>query len=88
MSVDARQPFRGRADRAGAAKKGIWSDGSARVEQAVPPRRLCAAALPGGEAERGSVPDPGGLFADPKGRGGAKGAVLLCAARRQHYERQ
>ncbi len=23
-----------------------------------------------------------------KGRGGAKGAVLLCAARRQHYERQ
>lgn len=69
-------------------KKSHEYDGAACVEQAVPPRYLCAAALPGGEAERGSFSDPENLFADPKGRGGAKGAVLLCAARRQHYERQ
>ena len=52
------------------------------------PRYLCAAALPGGQAERGYFCAPRNLSEHQKGRGGAKGAVLLCAARQQHYERK
>ena len=85
-------PYTGLAQRnlyrAGTAEKSHEYDGAACVEQAVPPRYLCAATLPGGQAQRGYFCAPRSLSEHQKGRGGAKGAVLLCAARQQHYERK
>lgn len=74
--------------RAGTAEKSHEYDGAACVEQAVPPRYLCAAALPGGQAERGYFLCSQKSGLNTKKAGGAKGAVLLCAARQQHYERK